>query len=72
MADYPDWTTPNWLVDQATELYYADIFAPALAAIVVTGKAVIKPDKELLVYGYVLVQDEGMLINFGKATIFLE
>ncbi len=72
MPDYPDYTVPNWLVEQATEIYYADVFAPALAAIVVTGKAVIKPDKELLVFGYILIQDEGKLINFGKATIFLE
>ena len=72
MADYPDWTTPNWLVDQATELYYADIFAPALLSIAVTGKAVVKPDKKLLVYGLILVQDDGMLINFGEVIVFIE
>ena len=25
--DYPDWSFPNWLLDQSAELYVADVFA---------------------------------------------
>jgi len=72
MADYPDWTTPHWLVDQAVELYYADIFAPTLASLYVLTKAVIKPDKILLVYSHLVVQDDGLLFIFGEVVIFEE
>jgi len=67
--DYPDWSFPNYLVDQSTEIYLADVLTKLLENYEVIEKQLLKEGAILYCYGSVIVKDDGALYNAGTLQV---
>ncbi|RKX60793.1 MAG: hypothetical protein DRP29_01965 [Thermodesulfobacteriota bacterium] len=67
--DYPDWNFPNYLVDQSTELYLADVLTKLLENYEVIEKQLLKEGGILYCLGSVIVRDNGALYNAGTLQV---
>jgi len=70
--DYPDWSFPNWLLDQSAELYVADVFAKMLVNAEVTDRKLLKEGAILYCWDSIKVKDDGALMNMGTLRVLGE
>lgn len=70
--DYPDWNFPNFLVDQSTELYVADVLTKLLENFEVTDKKLLKEGATLYCWSSIIVKDDGLLFNAGTLQVLEE
>ena len=67
--DYPDWSFPNWLLDQSAQLYFADVYATMITAPTITDRKLLKEGGVLYVWEHLRVKDNGVLMIMGTLRV---
>ena len=67
--DYPDWSYPNWLIDQSAQLYFADVYATMVVEPVIEDRKLIKEGGTLYVWEHLRVINDGVLMIMGTLRV---